>query len=261
MLLRTLVLIAPLLFFSRGAIAADTKPLRLAADPWCPYTCDPQIGFRGLITDVATEVLEGMGKEVKYEIVAWNKAIEDARAGKHEAILGAAKGDAKGFIYPETPIAYQKSCFYRARSARFAYENIASLKGKKIGVVAGYKYGEPLDGFIAANPVSVVTVEGVNTSQKLFALLKDKKVDILVEDESVVTFLGILPNEPLKGIDFAGAGCLEKIPVYIAFSPRFRSSRELAKGFDRGFEKLRESSRMKELLDRYSPRRPSSANP
>lgn len=260
MLLRTLVALAVLLGSLAGR-AADTRPVRLAADPWCPYTCDPQIGFRGLLTDIATEVLEGMGKEAKYVILPWERAITESRAGKYEAVLGAAKGDAQGFIYPASPLAYQKSCFYGARGARFRYDGVASLKGKRLGVVAGYKYGEPLDAFVAANPAGIVTVEGVNTSQKLFGLLKEKKIDVLVEDESVVTFLGILPNEPLKGIDFAVAGCLDKIGLYIAFSPRFRSSRELARNFDRGFEKLRESYRMKELLDRYSPRAKKPANP
>lgn len=235
---------------------AGASRYRFLADPWCPMTCDPQLGFKGYMIDTTVEILAPFGKEVDYKLESWNKAIENAREAKAVAIVGALKSDAPDFIFPEKSIAQQKSCFYKLKSSKWKYVGTDSLASVKLGLVSDYKYGNPVDNWLTEmteeKKKQLSYVEGVGTAQKLFEALKAKKIDVLIEDESVVDFLSTQPNQPLSGIDYTQVGCLEAQPLYVAFSPKHPASKELAMLYDKGYAKFIGSKKFSEIKKKYS---------
>lgn len=243
-----------LLVLSFSKVQADD--LVVAADSWCPFTCPPQYGMNGINVDILSEVFSTVGTRVAYKNMGWTEAIAQARSGKLGAVVGAIKGDAPDFIFPEVPIGEQKSCFYSAKPLAAKDVERAVLENYRIGLVRGYKYGEPHDSLFAklsspsANKIQYV--EGRDTTLQLFRLLKAKKVDLVVEDERVVQYLKALPNKPLKDLQFHNVKCFNKLPIYVAFSPARSESARLAKIFDKGMLSLQEGVKLKKIRAKYS---------
>jgi len=237
--------------------SAFANTVSVVADPWCPFTCAPQLGMNGAMIDVLAEVFGKVGKGLVYKNLDWSNAIQETREGKFSAIAGALKSDAPDFIFPETPIGFQRSClFIKKGSAEIKSIDGTALKGLKIGAVKDYKYGEPFDSVVPRMQESggkpLRFVEGVNTTQKLFLDLKAGLIDVLVEDESVVSFLEALPSKPLKGIQFVKTVCQVKQPLFIAFSPKRPESAKLAAQLDKGLQRLSEAKKLAKIWKNYS---------
>lgn len=238
-----------------ASVFANT--VSVVADPWCPFTCAPQLGMNGAMIDVLSEIFGKIGKGLEYKNMDWSKAIQETREGKFSAIAGALKSDAPDFIFPETPIGFQRSClFIRKGTAEIKTIEQKSLKGLKVGAVKDYKYGEPFDSVVPdmqqAGGPPMHFVEGVNTTQKLFSDLKSGLIDVLIEDESVVSFLGALPSQPLKGIQFVKTVCQAKQPLFVAFSPKRPESAKLAAQLDKGLQRLSEAKKLAKIWKNYS---------
>jgi polar amino acid transport system substrate-binding protein len=130
------------------------------------------------------------------------------------------------------------------------------LKKYRIGLVKGYNYGEPHDSLFAklhkGDSGKILFVEGKDTTLQLFGLLKEKKVDLIIEDERVVQYLAALPNKPLQNQKFHNIRCFNKLPIYVAFSPARTDSVRLAKIFDKGILSLQEGKKLKKIRAKYS---------
>lgn len=244
-----------LLALSEFSHAADVKTLALVADPWCPFTCEPEAANQGLMIDVAREVLQAQGYKIEYKTLNWARAIDDTRAGKYSAIVGALRPDAPDFIFPKVSFADQKSCFYRLKDGSWKYTGLESLKDMTIGLVNDYKYGDPFDGWVEQQKVgkskAIDFVAGVGTTEKLFLKLQEKRIKAIIEDESVVTYLAARPGNPIAKVAFEKVGCLEKQPLYVAFSPGNKESAALADAFDQGYAKAVAAKKIEAIKKKY----------
>jgi polar amino acid transport system substrate-binding protein len=79
--------------------------LVVAADSWCPFTCPPQYGMNGINVEILAEIYGAVGTRVGYRNLGWSEALSKVRTGEFGAVVGAIKGDAPDFIFPEEPIA------------------------------------------------------------------------------------------------------------------------------------------------------------
>lgn len=238
-----------LLFMSCKSYADGNDKLKVRADLWCPYNCEPKDKSPGYMV----EVLQiAFGKEnINYETMNWARAILDTREGSYDAIIGAAKEDAPDFIF-STPLGASKNCFYTKNTSKFKYTGIDSLKSVKLGVVKDYAYFEDLNGYIKQNYGYKDKIDehyGDNVQEKMISKLEAGRIDAFVEDPNVASF--VLKKHPeIK--DIVDVGCKQIGDLYIAFPPKNPQSKERAEKLSATIDSMIKSGEMEKLLDKYS---------
>lgn len=232
-------------------LAAAAETITLAADPWCPYTCEPGTDKPGFMVEIARTVLGKAGHSVVYKSVNWTRAIKDAREGKYSGIMGAYTEDAPDFVFPETDQGKSKNSLFVKKENPWKYTGIDSLKQVKIGIVKDYGYGEPLDGYFKSAKGSDL-VQGVGGDDALVKNIKKMmagRIDALVEDPNVFTLtaadMGVSDQITTAG------DVTQALSVYIAFSPKDPKSKEYAKIITDGMAELRQSGELEKILARY----------
>lgn len=224
--------------------------ISIAADLWCPYTCQPD-GKEGILIEIARAAFKPHNIEVKYRFIPWAKARSETEKGLHNAIIGAFESDAVGFILPSTPILFGTNGFFTLNTSSWQYSGIDSLKDISLGVIEGYSYGSPVDEYVKSNSSSsrIQISTGTDALRKNLSKLVNKKVDVILDEPRVVRYewkaLGLNQSELRR------AGVYGKEGIWIAFSPRRTESEELAKIFSLELEKLNQNGEVEKIIDRY----------
>ncbi|BBO67821.1 hypothetical protein DSCA_17510 [Desulfosarcina alkanivorans] len=226
------------------AMNAQCETITIVADEFCPYNCEPSSSEPGYMIEAAVEILGAAGHQVNYSLLDWDQAVEEAGAGKYNAVVGAAKEDAPGFIFPEEPMGGASNAFYTRKDDNWTYSGEASLKGKKIVGITSYTYDDKVDALIASNGMYVDSLE-----QALEALLSGK-ADILPENQyvmSMFTMKNFISDAIRKAGDVDGGESM----VYVAFSPANPKSKEYADTLTRGLKKMKTDGTWGKLIEKY----------
>ena len=233
--------------FIASTAMADTIVLK--ADEWCPYNCKPGAEKEGFMIDIAREILKEAGHEIKYEVMPWDKAIDEAREGKIDGIVGAGEEDAPDFIFPKEPTAINSVCFFSKKSKGWTFKDMSSLNDVKVGVIEGYSYYDKVDEFIESAPKNLVKISGKEAAKDLASRLIRGLLDVIIENEFVapLTF-----GKEMENIQVSGCGGRDDL--FVAFSPhasKKATSEEYAKLMTEGVRKLRKDGRLQKILDKY----------
>lgn len=243
-ILLAVALLVPL--FPRAALADH---LVLAADTWCPFNCDPRDELPGFMVEIARAAFEAEGHSVEYVVMPWKRAVEEARNGRVDGVIGALKGDAPDLVFPENETGMARIGFYTLKSSDWTYAGPDSAKGRVFGSARGYSYGPEIDDMIARRIMHVDEVGGVSPLVCNLCKLQAGRIDVLVAEGNAMAG----EARRLKMFDeirFAGSPNAGS-PVYIAFSPAGPRSREYARTLSEGVEKLRKTGRLAKILKAY----------
>ena len=246
MKLRVLVSVV-LAMFCVSTAAADTIVLR--ADEWCPYNCKPGAEKEGFMIDIAKAILGEAGHEVKYELQPWDKALDSAREGQIDGVVGGDEEDAAGFVFPKEATAINSVCYYSRKGKDWKFKDISSLEGAKLGVIEGYSYYPELDEFLEGSPKNVVKINGKEAGKDLASRLIRGLFDVIAENEYVA------PDLFGKEMDkIEATWCGGQSDIFVAFSPhasKKAKSEGYAKLMTEGMQKMRKDGRLKKILDKY----------
>lgn len=248
--MRLLVLGACLL-----AAPAGAAEVKLRADSWCPYNCEP--GARpGYLVEIARQALEPAGHRVDYALQPWTDTLDAVRAGTATAALGAVAAEAPDLIYPATRLGMSRPTLVIRRGKEvkgITAANLDGLKAIRFGSIQDYYYGEEINKFIDAHKgaANMVQVSGDNVTEDLVNLLIDGKIDAMVEDSNVVDYL--LESKGYRSL-FVYVPLGEQSPVSIGFSPKDPLSATYAKLIDEQVAAMRKSGALAQLLGRYGVR-------
>ncbi|MBP7338748.1 ABC transporter substrate-binding protein [Niveispirillum sp.] len=235
--------------FAVGAGAAEVK---LRADGWCPYNCEP--GNRpGYLIDIAKAALEPAGHTVDYQLMPWTEALAAAAAGTVTGAVGATREEAPTLVYATTPLGLSRPTLVIRKGKEtkdFKVTNLDSLKGLRFGSIKDYFYATEVNAFIDANKGSanLVQVTGDNVTEDLVNMLIDGKLDAIVEDSNVVDYL--LESKGYRNLfNYHALG--EKATVSIGFSPKDPNSATYAKLIDAKLAELRKNGQLTAILEKY----------
>jgi len=235
-------------------LQAKTDTITVAADAWCPFTCEPGSSSPGYMIEIAREIFKKSGHTLVYKTVEWKKAIEETRKGKFTAIAGGAKSDSPDFIFPEKSLGVSQNIFFVKRGNPWKYNGVDSLKKVKLGVSQGYSYSEEIDRYIQANkgkPAVFVASGDIPIQENIDKLMKGS-IDVFIEDPSVFgNYCGSKGLQKVLGATQpAGTdGPAEKI--YMAFSPATPKSKEYAAILSAGIDRMRKTGELKAILAKY----------
>lgn len=234
------------------------KPLniiRVAADPWCPYNCEPGYAQQGLMIDIARAALKRSGYVLNYQIINWARAKQLVVKGELDGIVGMSREGKTETLYhfSKTPLGWSQTCFFKRTDDPWAYQSTQSLEGKVMGWINDYGFTNlEIDQWVKARKGTpeIATVSGEKVHHSLFQMLLAKRIDTFAEDLYVVQHK-LRKDNLAEAISVAGCAP-EKDEVHIAFSLKSPHKDAWASALDEGVKQLRESGELARILGHYN---------
>ncbi len=181
-----------LLLCSPSVLMAQT--LTFSVDDYCPYYCKdaqsevPRLAAKpGFVIEILQQAFENKGYELEYVFRPWARGIREVSEGKVNGLIIAAKGDAPRHVFPKNEQGRSLGCYYVAADSQWAFDGVASLQGMKLGVVKGYEYSEPLNGFLKkdSNKKEVVTLTGDRPMERILNMIELGRLDVTMADSNI----------------------------------------------------------------------------
>lgn len=243
-----------MIFVGTVAFAAQVRAdqIVLAADIWCPMSCESNTAAPGYMVEIAQIILANAGHRVTYEVLPWKRAIKECREGTIHGIIGAYVEEAPDFIFPDNDLGLFGNEMFVKRENPWRYTALASLNEMRLGVIAEYAYSAELDAYIAAhqtNPQRIQMAHGETPLEINIRRLEHDRVDVLIETTPVFWYT----VRQLGGAEyFRSAGiATEPKKLYIAFSPVNVQSPAYARILSEGIVALRASGELSRILQKY----------
>ncbi|MBY6103863.1 substrate-binding periplasmic protein [Marinobacter nauticus] len=229
----------------------DQHRIILAADPWCPHNCRAGAPKEGYMVDIAREIFAEAGFDLEYRNYGWARSLSLARENRIDGVIGALKGDAPDFVFPERSMGTARIGLYTHPESQWQYKGLGSLNGKTLLVINGYSYSPELDRYIADyadDPERVWVISGAAPLGRALRLLAQERTDTFAEDQAVMSWF---LQEQAGYTTPRLAGVAHQAPVYIAFAAENPRAEELARLLDMGLARLTETGRLNAIKASY----------
>lgn len=235
------------------SVSAGAETLTIRADNWPPFNGNPKDAKAGYMIEVLREIYGLHAHKIDYQLLSWDNSLASVRKGQFNAVVGASQDDAPDFVFPQESFGVSANTFFVLGTSNWAYNGIGSLGKVKLGVIEDYAYSDELDAYIKTSKKSgkVVISRGEEALALLINKLQSGKVDVIVEDASVMMFALMKLGLPPGQIKSAGSA-RDSQDLYIAFAPGNPASKEYAQQFDDGIRKLRAAGKLQQILSRYN---------
>jgi polar amino acid transport system substrate-binding protein len=233
-------------------VAAETVTLR--ADIYPPFNAIPGSEKPGSMVVIAHKVFGAAGYTVDYQVMPWSRTLDEVEAGRIDGAIGTSKGESDTLAFPDEAQGFWGPVFVTPAASTWTYAGLDSLKGLSIGTIPDYDYGQDLQGnsfmeWLATNPQKIQSLKGDKPTELALGMLAKKRLDLFIEDWSVIQAAAggaKIELAHLRQAGQAGAG----FPLSIAFSPTDRG-RKLAKILSDGTAALRASGELATILTAY----------
>lgn len=240
-----------LFLFSIMVSSAGADTIKMVSDTWCPYACSPQSDRPGYMVEIAREIFAKHGHSVDYNLMNWARALAEVKSGKNDAILGASRAEIEGFVIPQLPAGALVNFFWVLKDNPWVYQNAKSLKSKSFGVINDYSYGAAIDEAIKNKNPAMKRMTGDEPLLRMIQMTENKRLDGFVENPLVLYYtLNKLKKSAAK-FKIASKNLADDPDLFIAFSPANPKSKDYARILEEGLVELRESGRLKKILDKY----------
>ncbi len=233
----------------------QAEVVRMGADDWCPYVCDPQMhdGKEGYLVDILRQAFALYGHRVETSLLPFARNVALNRNGQLQGIVGVYQGDVSSFYFPDNALGYSRNFFYVLKSSDWRYRNPESLDQiDKIGLVLQYHYAnKAFVDYLQQHPDKADRITGNRPLLRNVRKLLVGRIDTLVEDKQVVEFW--LNKLNMRSLVVPAGELSGPQPVYIAFSPELPESeaRRYIQWLDEGVGQLRQSGELSAILQRY----------
>lgn len=236
---------------------AQAETITVVADQWCPYNCAENEEKRGYMVEIARAALAKSGVTIEYKTMPWSRALELTRKGDFDALIGAAKSDAEGFVYPKTVQGFAEMQLWTKPESQWVFSGVESFQNMSIGAIADYSYSDAVDAYLQdhLHDKDHIQLVGGDTPMELnLRKLAAGRIDVMLEDKNVLFYHF---SSQGKSFPLRDAGSLmeteprENSFLYVAFSPNKPNSQHYADLLDQGMQALRQSGELKKILDSY----------
>jgi len=240
-----------LLFLVLCQLPVAAATLSVRADEWMPYNGNARDAKPGYMVEVLRAIFEPQGITVDYQTMPWTRSITETKKGEYDAVIGADRQEAVGFVLPAEAMGVNSSSFFVKSGNSWTYNGIPSLEKVKLGVIDGYSYSEGMTEYVQAkkNTDRVFVTSGDDALTKLIKMLQAGRIEAIIENPVVMV-------HALKGsgmsAQIVNAGNMGiKDELFVAFSPARPSSAGYARKFDDGLRQLRKDGKLKEIMNKY----------
>jgi polar amino acid transport system substrate-binding protein len=244
--------IARLLLGLALPMVATAAEVTLRADPWYPYNGDPHGERPGYMVEIARYALARGGHRLDYQLLPWQRSLDAAERGRIDCVVGVHLAAEGGLLFPSESFGRMDEVFFGLRDAPpWRFRSTEDLRDKVVAVVGGYRYGDPIDAYIAEQSDSrrVYVASGEAALERNIKMLLAGRVDLVLEAPAVFAAkarqMGV--SDQVRELDRLG----DPQNLYIACSAIKPSSEEYLRLFDAGIRELRRSGELQKILDKY----------
>lgn len=221
--------------------AAGAKHLAFATDPFHPFYYQEGNSTKGLQYELAAMAFNKMHVSFDVDFMPWKRALLLAEAKKADGVFGLRKTKARKrwLIFPDEPLMTVSTVIFYRKGTNFEFEGLSSLRGKTIGVIKGYTYGEDFDN----SPL--FKTEEVATLKQNFLKLLAGRVDLVAAYKTVgLTAIRQMGLEDKISYD---PRSVHKTALYVGFS-KIPGNAAIVKEFSRRLKEVKDSPDCEGLL-------------
>lgn len=227
------------LVVSLQAWAAD--PVVIGVDAENPPFMSSVAGkAAGLYPAIIAEAFQVAGLAAQIEAKPWKRCIADMDKGR-AGVGGIYKNEERLKKYDfSDQIFVEKMAVFFNKANRVEFTSVASLLGKRVGVMRGWSYGDEFDKAVKDGKI---TVEDVNSDAQNFQKLAARRVEaVLAIDEAGAALLkgGKFPDVETS------SNYLFENPTFLAFNKSAKQADTLVK-FNKAIDDMRTSGRLGQI--------------
>ena len=253
----TLSLLFYCLVLASPSLAEETSTrvrkevIHIAAIDWCPQICLDS-SHPGYVVELIKKVFENTQYQLSINIFPWSRAIKNVSSGKADALLSPAKSEAPNLLYPRFAVGYQQMCFFTKYNSSWHYNGVSSLKGIQIGIATDTSI-EELNSYVKSHPwqFQFQPYHERYLAQNVAKLEKGRMDTFIFTKNSTLFAL----HKMRKQSDIKEAGCVEKSPIYMAFTSAPSKQIKISimmSVFDRELSELKKTQYIKNLMASYN---------
>ncbi|WP_286234784.1 substrate-binding periplasmic protein [Thalassotalea sediminis] len=207
------------------------KTIALATTDWCPYLCQQNDHKTGIVVDYLNYLSTQLDITFIFHFYPWSRAIQLVTNNTHHGLATAIQSEAPNLKLTTVPTMTYKACFYVRNNSNWHYKDINSITDIRLGYIANYGYGEPVDSYIKHHKHAqhLVKITGVSAPQRLIKMLSSKRIDGFIADQQVTRWMTRLSQS--QG-NINNAGCLTPMPFYLAINPSLPWGNQLIQRLD-----------------------------
>lgn len=227
-------IIAILLAFTLGLNAQEEPVIKLASDPWPPFTNDSEKG--ALALDLVKFALKRSGRDMETDIIRFKSVIDGIMDSTYDGSAALWKNKAREEVMLfSNPYMYNQIILVGREGADVSADEITDLSGKRIGVVADYAYGDLMSRTVAGQEEEsngATFVAGNNDQENLEKLLNGE-LDYILVDALLVEYAKKHQPEAVNAqLDF-GHNILFTRSLHFALRKDVPRAQEIINGFNR----------------------------
>lgn len=209
---------------------AQQQELKLAADVWPPFTNVK--GEKSILSYLVQEALERMEVKSTLDILEFSEVIDQINSGKYDGSPGLwISPERQEEFYFSKPYLYNQLVLVGRKGADVSAASFDDLRGKKIGVIDNYAYGD------LENHKDLILVRGAGNQKNLENLLSDK-IDYMLVDALIIQYmLKYQLNDVTQHLAIGREPLLVK-SLHLALSKKVENAEEILRRFDEQIEQM-----------------------
>ncbi|CAN2039525.1 polar amino acid transport system substrate-binding protein [Candidatus Magnetomoraceae bacterium gMMP-15] len=226
----------------------DIKKINLSEDPFPPYTLGVEgaAPTGGIAVEIISEIFNRLNIEVDMQLYPWNRCLAQMKVGRRDGLMMVIKTPER-----EEYMAFTESLikdhwlfyFLAGRKSPIEWNTYEDMKPYKIGITAGYGYG---DEFLNAAEKFSLQIDEVKTDLHNFKKLLAKRTDVFICLENVANKT-ISMNPELKGKFKTACKSLWELEMYMTFSKKSPAVKLLPQ-VNKIIRQMREDGTMDKIL-------------
>lgn len=220
--------------------------MNLVTLEWPPYI-GSNLKNNGFLAEIIQEAFQRTGYVVTIEFLPWNRALFLTKRGDYHGLIATYHTEEREeyFHYHQEPLGTSEIIFLEKTGQNIEYESMEDLRGYLIGVNRGFAY--PTFFEEADYLMKVFT----DSTVSLLQLLLSQRVDLIVEDKSVLFYLLQEALQEEEGSVNVLQPFLEKKDLYLAFSVYRTEGTTVVLDFNNGLLEMKRDGTFEEIMERH----------
>lgn len=231
------------------ASAEPARKLILLTELWPPYVIRDANGkLTGADLELAQVVLAQLGYQTEVRALPWKRVLQQARLRDGDAVVDIFYlTERQNWLhYPDEPLSCSGEVLFYPLARPIRFEQLADLKGLRIGIQADYAYSKA---FLNDEGVKRVVMTGEGNAVKQLHLMMSGRLDGVVLNERVGNYL--LASQGLQDqVGYAVTMLSDDDRNFIAFTHK-PGHDQLAIRFSAALKQFKQTPAYKRLLARY----------
>lgn len=237
--------IVVILFFAMTAYSAENtvRKITLAAMPF-----EPSVGELmpdgGYCVHIASEAFKRAGYPVEVNYVPWARALEGAKAGVYDGVLGIYYNEERSaFLAYTDPLYQDRNVFFKRTADHIDGASLKDLTPYTIGIVQGASFSAEFDS------ATYLKKEAASSNELNIKKLVKGRIDLFaVEDKNYVLYLVNTQYPEWKGVIEPIDIPLGYSNLHVAISRKVKGYQAVVDAFNKGLREIVADGTMDRIL-------------